>query len=261
MICATGCGIAAAAPAPATASPATSRPFVLEHGLHARRTVGGDSITLDDVVTGHSVLVSGDRLQLSIRTSQRGYLYVAFCSQHDTGARVHGFSVFPAKGSIELTPDVERIVPSIKEEIKLDDHPGRETIFIVVSKTELSRSDSRLANILHGARQGADAADCDSLQRVAAGPAKPAAKPAPRPANRGVSLLHDPPSHRPPPVATIERGVDIVLNPDLAGSDRGEDADSAAPPARPVDAGPDGIVVLRYDFRHVAPGAAAAPAN
>jgi hypothetical protein len=260
LVASCGAGAKQGATGDAAGAPDASKlPFVLEHHLHARRTARGGSVTLDDVVTGQSVLVNGDLLQLSIRTSQQGYLYLAFCSQHDTGPRYHGLSVFPPQGSIALTANVARTVPSRVGEIALDNNPGRETIFIVVSKTELSRSDSRLADILDGARQGAESADCGSFQRAVTGPnSKPVPVPTTTPlaskaARAGARAPSPVPAEaaavrRPPPSATIERGVDIVLSRDLLGTD-----EDGARLVRGVDAGPDGIVVLRYEFLHVAP--------
>src|SRR5215813_6229425 len=84
---------------PSTGSPVagSDAPFVLETRLRVRRTQHGQSITLDEIRSGDIVL-DGDRLQLSVRTSKDGYLYLAFCSQQARDPRYRGLSVFPDKG-------------------------------------------------------------------------------------------------------------------------------------------------------------------
>lgn len=266
---------AAAPPSAGASSPPTKLPFVLEHHLHARRTIRDDSVTLDDVVTGQSILVDGDRLQLEIQTSENGYLYLAFCSRHDTGPRYHGLSVFPAQGGQALMANVAQIMPSTVDEIVLDNQPGSEIIFVIVSKTELSRADSRLADILDGARQGVASAECRSFQQAVVAPPPKAVPSAGKPTFRGrmapavASPIApggpaEPPARR--PEARIERGVDIVFNPGLVSANSGVPSAATSPaaqnqpagnprknqPLRGIDADAGGIVVLRYEFRHVA---------
>src|SRR4051812_772002 len=55
--------------------------FVLESALRARRVHNGRPVMSLELSNGDSV-IDGDRLQVSIRTSQDAYLYLAFCSQH-----------------------------------------------------------------------------------------------------------------------------------------------------------------------------------
>ena len=238
-------------PSPSGAAP--DAPFVVEARLRAHRTRNGRTITFDDVHSGDSVL-DGDRLQLSVRASGQAYLYLGFCSQHAGDPRYHGLSVFPETGSIQIMAHETVTVPTT--EIVLDNKPGQETLYLIVSRVELSDADAELANVIAIARQGKETVDCGApLHSAMAGPSKggklrpdrsgggrgsadpkprPAAGPKPpaRPANTG--------GGRPP--VDIERGGDIVSK---EGAQPGVEADL------------EGIVVLRYELQH----APAPPAN
>src|SRR5262249_25706664 len=135
--------------------------------------------------------------------------------------------------------------------IRLDDKPGRETLYLIASRAELSYADSGLADVIAAARQGRETVDCGAPLRSAV--AGPSTSPQPRRnGSRGARGSADstPPTGaghaRPPvrpappqpdrPVVEIERGGEIAFH---EGTQPGVGADL------------DGIVILRYELKHV----------
>lgn len=216
-----------APPVAATAAQPGARtvPFILEHHLHVRRIVHDTSIALPDVVSGQTVLVGGDRLQLSIRTSQNGYLYLAFCSQRDIRSRYHGLSVFPAHGSLRLTANVTHSVPSLPDELVLDDQPGPQTIFVVVSKSERFRLDSALNDILDVARRDSMFAKCMI--------------------NGGIDIEHS------PDLVDANDGAANPLTNSTAAQGQDVDNQRAEGTPRGGDADVDEVIVIHYQFKTV----------
>ena len=222
-------------------------PFVLEARLRARRIQHGQSITLDEIRSGDIVL-DGDRLQLSVRTSRSGYLYLAFCSQQAKDPRYRGLSVFPDQGGIRMVANQTTLAPARDGEIVLDNQPGQEALYLIMSRSELSRADVGLANALAAARRGLETTDCGPFQSAVTGLRKgtsgrrgwnggqrepTAAPPAPR---SGAGYLQNP--DRGKPVVQIQRGAYVEFG--------GVQAD--------VEADPDGIVIQRYDLKHISAG-------
>jgi hypothetical protein len=203
--------------------------FVLETRLRARRTQHGQPITLDEIRSGDIVL-DGDRLQLSVRTSKDGYLYLAFCSQQARDPRYRGLSVFPDKGSgIPMVANQPTLAPARDAEIVLDNQPGQEALYLILSRNELSRADAGLADVLAAARRGRAATDCGApFQAAVAGS---------RRGNPGRPALHTNPDLG-KPVVEIQRGGYV----EFGGGQSGVEAD------------PDGIVVLRYELKHISAG-------
>ncbi|HEX7843762.1 MAG TPA: hypothetical protein VF469_40085 [Kofleriaceae bacterium] len=194
--------------------------------------------------------MDGDRLQLSVRASRDAYLYLAFCSQHAGDPQYHGLSVFPESGGIRMIADETVTVPGKTAEILLDDKPGQETLYLIVSRAELSHADAGLSDVIASARQGKETVDCGApLRGAMAGPSR--SNKLRRSGNggrRGSADSKPPPAAgraRPPvraantdadrPVVEIERGGDIVVH---EGAQSGIEADI------------DGIVILRYDLEH-----------
>lgn len=223
-------------------------PFVLETRLRARRTQDGQSITLDEIRNG-DIVQDGDRLQLSVRTSKDGYLYLAFCSQRTRNSLYHGLSVFPDKGGgIPMVANQPTLAPARDGkigEIVLDDQPGPEALYLILSRKELSRADTGLADVLAAARRGRQTTDCGaSFQAAIAGSRKGdtehrdwnggqrEARALPVPASRAgyASKLN-----LGKPVVQIQRGGYV----EFGGISSGVEAD------------PDGIVVLRYELKHM----------
>lgn len=232
--------------------------FVLESTLRARRIRNGRPTMFLDLSNGATV-IDGDRLQVSIRTSQDVYLYLAFCSQNAKDPRYSGLKVFPEQGAIRATAYETTIVPDRAAEIVLDNKPGQETLYLILSRLELSSADSGLAQVLAAARQGNQSADCGTPFRAAVAGLRKEGKPnavwsgklraregrrgstdaapgAPKRATTGAEQ---------DPVVEIQRGGDIVWNDGLSMG---------------LDADPDGIVILRYGLTHVAaPSSGLAP--
>lgn len=242
----------AAAETPSAGSPASGSdaPFVLETRLRARRTQHGHSITLDEIRSGDIVL-DDDRLQVSVRTSKDGYLYVAFCSQQAKDPRYHGLSVFPDKGGIPMIANQPTLAPARDGkigEIVLDNQPGQESLYLILSRNELSRADAGLADVLAAARQGREATDCGApFQAAVAGSHKENTERrgwngGQREA-RAALASQSGPGHTPSPdlgkpVVEIQRGGYVEFGSVQSG----------------VEADPDGIVVLRYELKHISAG-------
>jgi predicted Ser/Thr protein kinase len=225
--------------------------FVLETRLRARRTQYGQPITLDEIRSGDTVQ-DGDRLQLSVRTSKDGYLYLAFCSQHARDPRYRGLSVFPEQGGIRVVANQLTLAPARDGkigEIVLDNQPGQETLYLILSRNELSLADAGLAGVLAAARRGREATDCGAPFQAAVarshkgntgqrgwngGPREASAVP---PALRG-GKEHVPNPDLDKPVVEIQRGGYV----EFGGAQSGVEAD------------PDGIVVLRYELKHASAG-------
>jgi len=209
--------------------------FVLETRLRVARVVAGQSIILDNLGTGATVQ-DGDRLQLSVRTSASGFLYLAFCSGHAADPKYPGLTVFPPQGGLPLTPNVTTVVPGARGAIVLDRQVGQETLYLVLSRTELSQADSVLANAIGAARPGTQSAEC--------GPPLKAALIGANKRNKVAKVwrgLQGAPAHtltsndEPEPLVEIHRGGEIVWN---GGLQIGVAADS------------DGIVIQRYSLIH-----------
>lgn len=223
--------------------------FVLESALRARRIHNGRPVMSLELSNGDSV-IDGDRLQVSIRTSQDAYLYLAFCSQHAKDPRYSGLKVFPEEGALRVRAYETTIAPDRAAEIVLDDKPGQETLYLILSRVELSDSNSELAPVIASARQGGQSADCGSPFRAAVAGSRNEHKanrvwsgnPQFRGNRQASSSAPTGTSKRtkaPPeedPVVEIQRGGDIVWNNGAMG----------------VEADPDGIVILRYGLSHVA---------
>ena len=204
---------------------------------------------IDDLRSGDSVM-DGDELRLSVRTSTDAYLYLAFCSPQTAPSQYHGLSVFPEKSGIRLIANQTVIVPSKKKGITLDNKPGRETLYLIASRAELSYSDSGLADVIAAARQGKDTVDCGApLRSAMAGPSKtykprrgwsrgtrgstdstpPPAAGRVKPPGRAANTQPDRPN------VEIERGGALVLQ---EGAQPGVENDL------------DEIVILRYELNH-----------
>jgi hypothetical protein len=201
-------------------------PFVLETRLIARRMQHGQPITLDEIHNGDIVL-DGDRLQVSVRTSKDGYLYLAFCSQQARDPRYRGLIVFPDEGSgIPMVANQSTLAPA-NAAIVIDKQPGPEPLYLILSRDELSRAG--LADVLAAARQGRETTDCGPFQAAVAGSRKGNGRP------RQASAAPPPPNPGPgKPVVVIQRGAYVVFG----SAQSGDKAD------------PDRIVVLRYDLEH-----------
>ena len=238
-------------PSAGSSTAGADAPFVLDIRLRARRTRHGQSIKLDEIHSGDIVL-DGDRLQVSVRTSRDAYLYLAFCSQHTKDPRYRGLSVFPDQGGIRVIAN-QTIQAPVRDgkigEIILDDQPGQEVLYVILSRNELSHADAGLADVLAAARRGRETTDCGArFESAVTGSRKGntghrgwdggqrkarAAQPAP---HSGAESAPSPDPGR--PVVQIQRGGYV----EFGGVQSGVEGD------------PDGIVILRYELKHISPG-------
>jgi hypothetical protein len=235
---------------PSAGSPisGSDAPFVIATRLRARRTQHGQPITLDEIRSGDIVL-DGDRLQASVRTSRDGYLYLAFCSEQAQDPRYRGLSVFPDQGEIRMVANQLTLAPARDREIVLDHQPGQEALYLILSRNELSHADAGLADVLAAARRGRETTDCgapfqatvagsrdgDTGRRGWNGGQREARAALPVP-HSGAEYARSPNLGK--PVVQIQRGAYV----EFGGVQSGVEAD------------PDGVVILRYEFKHISTG-------
>jgi hypothetical protein len=224
--------------------------FVLESTLRARRMRGGGP-TMSFELSNGATVIDGDRLQLSVRTSQDAYLYVAFCSQQARDPRYLGLTVFPEQGAIRARAHEATIVPDRAAEIVLDDKPGPEVLYLILSRVELSSSDAGLAQVLAAARQGSQSADCGAPFRTAVAGSRKGSKPSAVWSGK----LQARAKHRSPPGAasgTPQRAIASVEEDPIVEIQRGGHIVWNNGMSMGLEADPDGIVILRYGLTHVA---------
>jgi hypothetical protein len=244
---------AAAQPAsPAPPAAPGSSPRDEERGLHVEvrrlditpvvqvwRSPSGPPRQLDD---GDKV-TSGELLRVSVRSSADAQLYLAFCA-HDE------LTVYPPHGAIPLRAGRETVVPDGTGAIVVDQVPGQEVIYVIVSRTSLADVDRGVARALTAPRRDRPV-HCDaSLDAELIAPGGPA--------RRG-NVLRGTAYHRQPP-----GGAGGSADPGDAATEAAARS-RAAPPPDPdfersagdrgliVSAGPDGVAIVRYRLRHVAP--------
>jgi hypothetical protein len=134
-------------------------------------------------------------------------------------------------------------------EIVLDNQPGQEALYLILSRNELSRADAGLADVLAAARRGREATDCGaSFQAAVAGSHK---------GNTGQRGWNGGPREASAVPPALRSGKEHVPNPDLdkpvVEIQRGGYVEFGGAQSG-VEADPDGIVVLRYELRHVSAG-------
>ena len=241
-----------------------------EHALQVRRSKDSLPHEFHDGET----LVTGDRMRVSIRTSEAAYLYLAFCAHHE-------LAVYPSQSGIRTQARELLVAPPVGAELVLDVDPGPEVLYVILSRTQLSIADPGLAAALAAKRPSNMPVDCGtSLDAEVAQPrsdAGAAKLPAPSSTNvlRGTVVRQEripstharnghrptdaapkPPDHKPPApgitmggpaVPDYERGSE--QNPETIVWYRPE---GAAGPADVVAADEDGIAVVRHAFTHVA---------
>ncbi len=216
----------------ATPAPAPEPPFVLDAQLKVHRRQGGRSITLEERRSGE-IIMDGDQLQLSAKTSSDGYLYLAFCSLRSQIKGLPGLSVFPSQGEIRLNANQTTPVPA---EIIVDNHPGPETLYVIFSRSKLSQSDARLAEVLTIEQRKQSTAECGTqFRRAIEGSRGEITSGELKGAQRGGRSEGDDAARRDKPA--VARGFEVTS--------------ANVPPGVDADADADGIVVLRYEFTHV----------
>jgi len=225
-----------------------------DHALQVRRSRTAVSHELHD---GDTVM-TGDRIRASIRTSEDAYLYLAFCAHQE-------LAMYPSQGGIRTRAGEVMSAPQASAELVLDGDPGPEVLYVILSRTEISVADPRLAAALAAQRPSNTPVDCGTgfEAKLAKPPRNPSAgrAPAPRSTNilRGsafrkkpISSTRAPDGHTPPPDPGFERfppDPDFERNP---GNIVWYRVDGATGPVDVVAADEDGIAVVRHAFTHVA---------
>ena len=120
-----------------------------EHALQVRRSKDGVPHELHDGDT----VVTGDRIRLSIRTSEAAYLYLAFCAHHE-------LAVYPPQSGIRTQAGELMVIPPVGAELVLDCDPGPEVLYVILSRAELSLADPHLAAALAAERPSNTPVDC-----------------------------------------------------------------------------------------------------
>jgi hypothetical protein len=250
-----------------------------DHALQVRRSKNAAPHELHD---GDTVM-SGDRIRVSIATSEDAYLYLAFCAGHE-------LAVYPSKRGVRTRAGNLTLVPEGDGELVIDGDPGPEVLYLILSRTELSLADPHLADAIaatgHGAKEVDCGADLDAklAKPASGGPPKAPGSSMEKNVLRGGIVLK-----MPMPASRARRGGG-PLSPNNAqvaragsGSSSGrpgpepvgagaaapslDDPDFARSPGEIVwygDDGPngpgevvatdaDGIAVVRYGFTHIAP--------
>jgi hypothetical protein len=141
-------------------------PFILDATLHVRRLENGVSVARGELHDGDTVM-SGDRIQIFLRTTRDAHLYLAYCSQQTANPQYPGLVVYPPQGSIAVKADQTTIVPDRAAEIVFDNNPGRESLYLILSRTELPFADPHIADAIAAARHGTATTDCGDPLHIA----------------------------------------------------------------------------------------------
>jgi hypothetical protein len=114
-------------------APRPSGRLGFDHTVQLRRSDGA----LRDLQDGDRVTF-GDGLRVSVRTSEDAYLYVAFCSHHE-------LRVLPPTGATRTRAGERLMIPAQGAQFLVDDEPGNEVLYVILSRRELIVADPRPA--------------------------------------------------------------------------------------------------------------------
>ena len=167
------------------------------------------------------VLASGDRIELVARTSVHARAHLLYCS----GAN-QKLVIYPESGAITMERQKRQALPAEGKVLRLNKVLGEEALYIVASNKPLTQSDPALARELVHLRADASQRDCNA---VAASLSEPRGSGPQRLAS--TLRIHEAES----PVPAAVRGLEVI------------DGDEGAVRA---SSGTDGIVILRFAFRH-----------
>jgi hypothetical protein len=236
-----------------------------DHALQLRRSKNGVPHELHDGDT----VISGERIRASVQTSEDAYLYLAFCSHRE-------LAVYPSRNGIRTRAGETLFAP----ELVLDSAPGREVLYVILSRTEIAVADPHLAAAIATTRPRNQPVDCGTNldTKLAKSASQGGSTETPTPTStkvlRGtevrkkpISSIHARNGHEPPsperanapgpssgsyvaPPANPPPDPDFERNP---GNIVWYSVDGAPGLGEVVAADPDGIAVVRYGFTHVAP--------
>jgi hypothetical protein len=182
-----------------------------EHVLQVRRSVTELPRELHD---GDTVM-TGDRIRASVMTSADAYVYLVFC-----GGRQ--LQTYPSQRGVHIKAGAAVLVPEGGGELVLDNQPGSEVLYLILSRDELSLVDPSLGSVIAATRNGQTTVDCGS--------------------NLDLQLMK----------STGVTAASNVL--------RGERIRASSPGAA-VATDADGIAIVRYRFTHVASELDPRPSN
>ena len=157
-------------------------------------------------------LRSGDRLGVVARTSCSADVYLLHCD------RLEVLSVYPETGPVHFDADRRVTLPAPGLDLQLSNEPGHETLYIVASKRPLERSDPALQA---------------ALALKPSSPGHPGCGAALDRALRGANLRRE---------RANPHGSSVAM--------RGVEMNTETTVTRAL-AGDDGIVVLRFPYRHL----------
>lgn len=173
---------------------------------------------------------SGDRLQLKIASKTDSHLYLAYCNAKGS------LTWFPPRGSIPAKADTLVTAPAERASIVLDDNPGPESLYLLISQQELSLADHELSQLIESSRAGGETRKTDEARDCQRPFIKRSQRNKPNRGRRKATAAGNAPVD-PAPTVELIRGGHIVWD------------DPQQVTAR-VDA--SGIAILRYAFTHVA---------
>lgn len=176
---------------------------------------------------------SGDRLQLKIASKTDSHLYLAYCNAKGS------LTWFPPRGSIPAKADTLVTAPAERASIVLDDNPGPESLYLLISQQELSLADHELSQLIESSRAGGETPEASETHKTQ-DCKRPFIKRSPtkKPNQKG---------HRTPPAGAASADPAPTVELIRGGYIAWDDPQQVT--AR-VDA--SGIAILRYAFTHVA---------
>ena len=125
--------------------------FGFDHVLQVRRSATGAPRELQD---GDTVM-TGDRVRASVVTSADAHVYLVFCGGQQ-------LQMYPSQRGVRIKAGDVVLVPEGGGELVLDDRPGSEVLYLILSRSELSVADPSLASLIGATGDGGRAIDCGS---------------------------------------------------------------------------------------------------
>ncbi len=214
-------------------------------------------------------VASGDEILVAVKPTAAAHVYLAYCDPRNQ------LALFPGNGGLAASPGRITYAPAPDAAIVLDDQPGQEVLYVIASLKPLDVADPRLAGAISRTNPGPRvecgepldrALAADRAARTDTGATSPPTPPAEPETSPDAALSQDPlrpgppnasparavpphtaygslpPPHpaappRVPPPAEVQRGGFIRFGTTGAISASGDHHD---------------IVVLRYEFTHIA---------